>query len=425
MNLSRTSRLVALLLLPALTISAQEPRSAIDAKLLARARAFLDVNLLIDGHNDLPSRLLEQGGGNPGRVDLGTIQPDYPADVPRLREGRVGAQFWAAFVNVEFMTKGTALAQGLREIDMVHRLVARYPELALARTADDIERLYREKKIASLIGVEGGHAIANSLSELRMFHELGARYMTLTHWATTDWADAATDHPRHHGLTEFGEEVVREMNRLGMFVDLSHVSADTMKDALRVSRAPVMFSHSNALALNSHPRNISDEVLRLTARNGGVVMVNFIADYIPRGGPEWSLRRDEMAERLRAQLEDEPVVERALQDWIKKNPMPRGTVADVANHIDHIRKVAGIDHVGIGSDFYDDGKLSMVEGLENPSAFPLLFAELMRRGYSDEDLRKIASQNLLRAMRVMEQTARRLQKERSPSLADERRTAPR
>ena len=420
MNLSRTSRLVALLLLPALTISAQEPRSTTDAKVLARARAFLDSNLLIDGHNDLPSRLLEQGGGDPDRVDLGTIQPDYPGDVPRLREGRVGAQFWAAFVNVEFMTKGTALAQGLREIDMVHRLVARYPDLALARTADDIERLYREKRIASLIGVEGGHAIANSLSALRMFHELGARYMTLTHWATIDWADAATDHARHHGLTEFGEEVVREMNRLGMFVDLSHVSAETMKDALRVSQAPVIFSHSNALALNAHPRNVPDDVLRLVAANGGVVMVNFIADYVPRDGPQWAVQRNIRAERFRAELDDEQTVARALQDWIKKNPMPRGGVADVANHIDHIRRVAGIDHVGIGSDFYDDGKLSMAEGLENPSTFPLLFAELMRRGYSDQDLRKVASQNLLRAMRVMEQTARRLQKERSPSLSDMR-----
>ena len=420
MNLFRTSRLVALLLLPALAISGQEPRSTTDAKLLARARAFLDTNLLIDGHNDLPSRLLEQGGADPGRVDLGTIQPDYPADVPRLREGRVGAQFWAAFVNVEFMTKGTALAQGLREIDMVHRLVARYPDLALARTADDIERLYREKKIASLIGVEGGHAIANSLSALRMFHELGARYMTLTHWATTDWADAATDHPRHHGLTEFGEDVVREMNRLGMFVDLSHVSADTMKDALRVSQAPVIFSHSNALALNAHPRNVPDDVFRLVAANGGVVMVNFIADFVPKDGPQWAVQRDSAAERFRAELDDEQTVAGAMQDWINKNPMPRGRVADVANHIDHIRRIAGIDHVGIGSDFYDDGKLSMAEGLENPSTFPLLFAELMRRGYSDHDLRRISSQNLLRAMRAMEQTAKRLQKERSPSLSEVR-----
>ena len=418
MNLSRTSRLVALLLLPALTLTAQEPRPTTDAKLLARARAFLDTNLLIDGHNDLPSRLLEQGGGDPGRVDLSTAQPDYPADIPRLREGRVGAQFWAAFVNVEFMTKGTALAQGLREIDIVHWLVARYPDLAIARTADDIERLYREKKIASLIGIEGGHAIANSLAALRMFHQLGARYMTLTHWATIDWADAATDHARHHGLTEFGEDVVREMNRLGMFVDLSHVSAETMKDALRVSQAPVIFSHSNALAMNAHPRNVPDDVLRLVAANGGVVMVNFIADYVPRDGPQWAVQRSMMAERFRSELDDEQTVARAVQDWITKNPMPRGGVADVANHIDHIRRIAGIDHVGIGSDFYDDGKLSMAEGLENPSTFPLLFAELMRRGYSDQDLRKVASQNLLRAMRAMEQTARRLQKERSPSLSD-------
>lgn len=403
------------------TPSAQAPRASVDAKWVERARVFLDSNLLIDGHNDLPSVILERAAGDLGKVDLSAIQPDYPADIPRLREGRVGAQFWAAFVDVEFMTRGTALAQGLREIDMVHRLVARHPELELARTADDIERLYRQKKIASLIGVEGGHAIENSLSALRMFHELGVRYMTLTHWATTDWADAATDHARHHGLTEFGEEVVREMNRLGMFVDLSHVSPETMKDALRVSRAPVIYSHSNALAFNSHPRNVPDELLRQTARNGGVVMVNFIADYVPMAATQWYARRDETAERIRAEMDDEEAVARALQDWVKKNPMPRGTVVDVANHLDHIRKVAGIDHVGIGSDFYDDGRLSMAEGLENPSAFPLLFAELMARGYSDQDLRKIASQNLLRAMRAMEQVARDLQKARPPSVSDMRR----
>jgi len=362
----------------------------VDSTLLARANAFLDRTLLIDGHNDLSTQLLI-AGGDPTRVDLNTVQAAFPADIPRLRAGRVGAQFWAAYVDCRCIAEGNAAAEALRQIDMIHRFVAAYPDFELARSADDIERVASHRKIASVIAVEGGHAIQNSLAALRMFYELGARYMTLTHLCTIDWADAATDVARHNGLTDFGRDVVREMNRLGMFVDLSHVSADTMRDALEVSRAPVIFSHSNARAVSSHPRNVPDDVLRLMPANGGVVMVNFIAQYVPQAAMTWLAGRKEAAAGE------------------TQTPMPRGTVSDVADHVDHLRDVMGIAHVGIGSDFYDNGNPSMVEGLENPAAFPYLFAELMRRGYTDEDLTMLAGQNLLRAMRGMEQRASGLQ----------------
>ena len=362
---------------------------AISDPVLERAHAFLQRTLLIDGHNDLSAQML-LAGGDPVALDLRVVQPALPADVPRLRAGHVGAQFWAAYVACRFIEEGGASLEALRQIDMIHRFVREYPDFEPAFSADDIERIARQGRIASVVAIEGGHAIENSLAALRMFYELGARYMTLTHLCTIDWADSATDELRHGGLTSFGKDVVREMNRLGMFVDLSHVSADTMRDALKVSRAPVIFSHSNALAISSHPRNVPDDVLRMTAANGGVVMVNFIAQYVPEAAMTWLARRKS-------------------PDGAADDPMPRGTVSDVADHVDHLRDVMGIAHVGIGSDFFDNGNPSMVEGLENPSAFPHLFAELMRRGYSDEDLTMLAGQNLLRAMRSMEQVARDLQ----------------
>ena len=394
-----------------------------DPQLLERAKALLKGAPLIDGHNDLPTRLLDLAGGDPARLDLTQVQPDLPADLPRLREGMVGAQFWSAYVPSTGPLAEDAIRHGLVQIDMVHRLVAHYPELEFARTADDIERIPRQGRIASLIGLEGGHIIENSLAALRMFYDLGVRYMTLTHFGTNDWADAATDSPRHGGLTEFGEEVVREMNWLGMFVDLSHVSADAMRDVLRVSAAPVIFSHSGARAINVHPRNAPDDVLRLLAENGGVIMVDFVAGYTPRteatwlglsgeeaarfhtfagqspDEPVWNMRRIAERERLQAELDDEEEIARRLAEWVVRNPTPRGTVGGVADHVDHIREVAGIDHIGIGSDFYDDGRVSMAVGLADVSKFPVLFAELLRRGYSDEDVKKIAGQNLLRAMR--------------------------
>jgi membrane dipeptidase len=408
-----------------------------DPVLLERVRVLLQDVPLIDGHNDLPSSILEVARGDIDRVDIRNRQPELPADLPRLREGMVSGQFWSAFVDVSYIDKGEALRQCLVEIDMIHRLVDRYPELDLATRADDIVRIHKQGKIASLIGVEGGHAIEGSLAALRMIYELGARYMTLTHFRTTEWADSATDLPRNGGLTELGEEVVREMNRLGMFVDLSHVSADTMRDALRVSRAPVIFSHSNARALNAHPRNVPDDVLQSVATNGGVVMVNFIPGYVvptdpafrDRVGleagldtdePLWSARRREERERLHRDLDDEREIDRRLADWVAANPAPRGTLADVADHIDHIRAVAGIDHVGIGSDFYDPGGPSMVEGLEDVTRFPALLAELLRRGYTDEEVKKVAGLNLLRAMREMERVSAELQKQQKPALGDSR-----
>jgi membrane dipeptidase len=406
----------------ALPISILGPFLALqtDAALLERAKAILREAPLIDGHNDLPSVILDAAQGDVGRFDLQERQIEFPADLPRLREGQVGAQFWSAFVDTSFMDTEESLRQCLREIDVIHRLVDHYPELELALTADDVLRIRGEGKIASLIGVEGGHAIEGSLAALRTLYALGARYMTLTHFRTIEWADSATDFPRHHGLTELGEEVVREMNRLGMLVDLSHVSADTMRDALRVSRAPVMFSHSNALALNSHPRNVSDDVLRGVRENGGVVMVNFIPAYVAPDHPRWLRAQEEELERLRRDLDDPKEIERRLSDWTAANPEPRGSLGQVADHIDHIRKEAGVDHVGIGSDFYDAGGPSMAEGLGDVTRFPALLAELLARGYTDEEVKKVAGGNLLRVLREAERVSEALRMERDPSLADAR-----
>ncbi len=399
----------------AATLPAQEP----DPKLLDRAKALLERAPLIDTHNDLPSMLLEQYGGDLTRLDLGQAQPSLCADIPRLREGRVGAQFWSVWAASSHMQSGTSLREALRELDVTLRFIRGRPELELARTADDIERIHRSGRIASLIGVEGGHMIEGSLAALRIFHELGARYLTLTHWDTIGWADAATDRGEHDGLTEFGERVVRELNRLGLFVDISHVSPDTMRDVLRVSRAPVIASHSNAFALDPHPRNVPDDVLRQLAANSGVIHVNFIKEFVSPQNTAHQVKRTAALEEIRARLDDETEIARAVADWSAANPAPRGTIADVADHIDHIREVAGIDHVGIGSDFYDAGRGSMAEGLDDVTRYPYLFAELLRRGYSDDDVLKIAGRNTLRAMRQMERVAAEM-KSVQPDVAEER-----
>ncbi len=383
----------------------------------ARARALHKQSPLIDGHNDYPWELRERNiERDLTKLDIRMPQPSIMTDIARLREGGVGGQFWSVYVPAS-MQGQTAVRATLEQIDVVHRMMRKYPEtFELARTAADVERIFKSGKIASLIGMEGGHSIDNSLATLRMFDAIGARYMTLTHSTNIAWADSGTDTPKLGGLSKFGEEVVREMNRMGMLVDLSHVSPDTMDDALRVTAAPVIFSHSVARALNDHGRNVPDNILQQLPKNGGVVMVTFVPGFLSPVVNEHGKRQDAERTRLRAQFtNDEAKINAGIDAWRKANPEPRATLADVANHIDHIRKVAGVDHIGIGSDF--DGITSVPVGLEDVSTFPALTAELLRRGYSDADVKKILGLNVLRVMKRAEEVASRLQKEREPSTA--------
>jgi membrane dipeptidase len=361
--------------------------------------------ILVDGHNDLPWQFREKSDLSFRVIDIRKLQKGVHTDLPRLRKGGVGAQFWAAYVPASTRKKGTAVRETLEQIDVIHRMVARYPEdLEMAFTADDIVRVHRAGKIASLIGVEGGHSIDNSLGVLRMYYKLGVRYMTLTHSETLDWADSATDKPKNNGLSPFGEEVVREMNRLGMLVDISHVSADTMRHVLRVTKAPIIASHSSAFALAGHPRNVPDDVLRGVKKNGGVVMVNFYSGFIV---PEAARLRKTMFEQARAlkkKYPNEKDFQAALDQWQKENPIPRGSLHDVVDHIEHIIKVAGIDHVGLGSDF--DGINSVPRQLEDVSYFPYITQELLNRGYKKEQIHKVLGGNLLRVLRGAEKVAK-------------------
>ena len=360
---------------------------------------------LIDGHNDIPDAIRGRGGVD--SVDFSATQLGLMTDIPKLREGGVGAQFWAAYVPVTTMHGGEHPAvYALEQIDLIRRLCAKYPhDLAMAYTADDIERNFRSKKISCLIGIEGGHAIESALGALRAFYMLGVRYMTLTHWETTDWADAATDSARHGGLTPFGEEVVREMNRLGMLVDLSHVSDATMMDALRVSKAPVFYSHSSARAISGHVRNVPDSILKLVGANDGVAMVNFNPAFVSDTVRTFN---DRNRQRLREMGIDSATLDDSVNAWEKHAGAPRATLQQVADHIEHIRDLAGVDHVGLGSDF--DGITSVPVGLENVSKFPDLIAELLRRGWTEEDVKKVVGRNALRVMREVERVARHLQR---------------
>lgn len=391
------------------TLSAADTLPAADraAQLATVQKVFREVPL-IDGHNDLPWQFHKASNGL-ARINLRTgtqeLRPPWATDIPRLRAGGVGAQFWSVYVPTK-LAGAEAFQSTVEQIDVVHQICALYPDtFELALTAADIERIHASGKIASLIGMEGGHSINNSLAALRMAYRLGARYMTLTHTKNTDWADAAGDVAVHHGLTAFGEEVVREMNRLGMLVDLSHVTDETMRAALRVTAAPVIFSHSSARAVCDHPRNVPDDVLAMVRTNGGIVMACFLPGYVTE--PE--RKEFEATQVERARLSglypgDAARVETELQAWRRRQPVrPRATLQDVADHIDHLRKVAGIDHVGIGSDF--DGFSGPPVGLEDVSKYPDLFVELLRRGYSEADLKKIAGQNLLRVFRAVERVA--------------------
>jgi membrane dipeptidase len=382
---------------------------------LERARKLLRSTPLIDGHNDLPWTIRE-AAKTPRDVaayDLRARTPGH-TDLARLKEGQVAAQFWSIYIPGEIKDSGYAKVQ-LEQFDIARRVIARHPErLALALTADDIERSFKRGRIASLLGMEGGHAIENSLGALRSYYDLGARYLTLTHNVTLDWADAAMDTTRHNGLTEFGREVVREMNRLGMLVDLSHVSPESMSDVLDVAEAPVIFSHSSARALTDHKRNVPDSILARLPKNGGVVMVTFVPAFVSPEVAAWEAQfREAEGDRLKASASDTTEVRRLTREYEAKNPRPKASLKQVADHIEHVRRVAGVDHVGIGSDF--DGIDTVPEGLEDVSTFPQLFAELIRRGWNDADLKKLAGQNLLRALRATEATAKRLQKTREPS----------
>jgi membrane dipeptidase len=368
------------------------------------ARAIHREALVVDGHNDLAYQFREKNDLSFRTIDISRPQKGLHTDIPRLREGGVGAQFWAAYVSPSTRKTGTSVKLTLEQIDVIDRFVKGYPnDFEFARTADDIVRIRKSGKIASLIGIEGGHSIDDSLGVLRMYYDLGVRYLTLTHSETLDWADSATDKPKSNGLSPFGEEVVHEMNRLGMLVDLSHVSADTMRHAIRVTKAPVIFSHSSAFALAEHPRNVPDDVLKLMPKNGGVVMVNFYSGFVV---PEAARMRKHMFDVLRemkAKYPDEKALQEALAQYRKEHPIPRGTIHDVVDHIEHIIKVAGIDHVGLGSDF--DGIDSAPEQLDDVSKYPLITQELLNRGYKKEQIVKVLGENFMRVFREVEKAA--------------------
>jgi membrane dipeptidase len=387
-----------------------------DAALMKRIDRVLAETPLIDGHNDLPWEIRERFKSDLSAVDLTRDTSGLPApagspplmtDIARLRAGHVGGQFWSVWVPADL--KGpVAVETTVEQIDLVKRMAARHPDaFEMAYTAADVRRIHKAGRIACLIGIEGGHQIDNSLAVLRQMYALGARYMTLTHFSNTAWADSATDAPAHHGLTPFGKEVVHEMNRLGMLVDLAHVSADTMRAAIEASQAPVIFSHSSARALVDHPRDVPDDVLKLVAKNGGVVMVNFYPAYVSEARAEWSAERaGEQAREAAFYVGQPDRAKAALAAWDTAHPKPHVPLSQVADHIDHIRQVAGADHVGLGSDF--DGIPESTEGLEGVDRYPALLAELMRRGWSDEDIAKLAGGNVLRVMAEAEAVAAKL-----------------
>ncbi len=379
----------------------------IDAAIPARIDRILKATPLIDGHNDIAEQLGEHHDGKVDGLASGTASwPDHPlmTDMARLHEGRVGGQFWSVYIDGT-ITGDAAIRRTLEQIDIVDRMIAAYPrDLELARTADDIVRIHRTGKVASMIGIEGGRQIGGSLAALRQFYRLGARYMTLSHNQTTEWADSATDDPKFKGLSPFGLSVIAEMNRLGMLVDLSHVSPDVMRQAIAASRAPVIFSHSSARSLNDHPRNVPDNVLGLLPANGGVVMVNWVPGFLSPARIRHDAEKAGEEARLKTLIRNNSAaVAAGVKAWEVSHPAPEVTVRDIANHVERVAKIAGHDHVGIGADL--DGIDSTPTGMVGVETYPRLFAELIRRGWSDVDLAKLAGGNILRAIRGAEATA--------------------
>jgi len=411
-------RFITLMLLSAIllgcgSLSAQTDRD--DYR--QQAIEILESVPLFDGHNDVPWQYRNRVGYKFSELDFyDTTHLDRPmhTDIPRLREGRVGAQWWSVYVSAA-ISEPEAVKQTLEQIDFVHRMIEKYPDhFELALTADDVERVFADGKIASLIGMEGGHSINNSLAVLRMMYDLGARYMTITHNRTLDWADAAGDNPQHDGLTEFGEEVIREMNRLGMMVDISHVDPNTMKDAIRVSEAPVMFSHSNARGLTGHPRNVPDDVLQMLPEKDGLIMVTFVETFTSEERRQFFAERSAFQRKMEYLYPGEPdSISRHMAEWDADREAPKSTLEQVADHIDYIRDLIGVEFIGIGGDY--DGIPTLPLGLEDVSTYPDLFAELLRRGYTPDELRKIAGLNMLRVMRGAEEVSARLRAERGPS----------
>lgn len=377
-------------------------------------RGLLDLFPLVDGHNDLPWEIRQKFGGDLSRVDLGAPVPGLHTDLPRLRQGGVGAQFWSVYVPGTLQGEA-ALAATLEQIDLAHRIIRQHPgTLELALTADDVTRIFSQGKVASLLGAEGGHSIAGSMGVLRMLYRLGVRYLTLTHNYNVPWADSATDEPVLRGLSAFGHAVVREMQRIGMLVDLSHTAADTARDALRIADAPMIFSHSCARALCDHPRNVPDDVLSRLRDNGGVCMVAFVPAFVSAECHEWDLAL--AAEMRRSGLDPKNLAERnrARVRYATCHPRPQATLAQVADHVEHVRAVAGVEHVGLGADY--DGTDRLPQGLEDVSCYPALFGELRARGWSRPDLARLAGGNVLRALRAAEAAARAWSAQSTPAL---------
>jgi membrane dipeptidase len=408
------------LLIAAMLIASPAAAQSIDARTQARIDRILKATPLIDGHNDIAEELRENYGLKVEGLASGTDQwkpKPLMTDMARLHQGRVGAQFWSVYIPSE-VTGDTAIRETIEQIDIVKRMVRAYPnDLALAGSADDIVRIHKSGKVASLIGIEGGHQIGGSLAALRQFYDLGARYMTLTHFKNNEFADSATDDPKYHGITDFGRTVIHEMNRLGMLVDLSHVSPETMRAALQATKAPVLFTHSDARALADHPRNVPDDVLKLVTANGGVVMVNFYMGHLSSQFITWSADKTAEDARLKALYTGQPDRrDAAMKAWLDAHHAPRAEVGLIADHIEHVASVAGHDHVGIGGDLDGIGIDEAPAGMNTVSGYPLLFAELIRRGWSDENLAKLAGGNVLRAMRRAEAVAASMKNE-SPATA--------